>query len=97
MSIADLPYRTTIFGGTVDIGDIGVRAVGVLWLLTGTAFVALAIAIGAGVSWWFSAVLLSTAASATVCLVEWPQARAGLWANAVVAVITVVAQGVAAR
>jgi hypothetical protein len=33
-----VPYKTTIFGGGVDVGDTGIKIVGILWLLTALAF-----------------------------------------------------------
>ena len=33
-----IPYRTTVLGGTVDLGDTGIRAFGVLWLLAAGTF-----------------------------------------------------------
>ena len=32
VSTAEVPYRTTILGGMIDIGDTGARALGVVWL-----------------------------------------------------------------
>jgi hypothetical protein len=37
-SIEDMPYKTTLLSGFFDVGDVGIRIVGILWLLTGLAF-----------------------------------------------------------
>jgi hypothetical protein len=84
MAIADLPYRTTVFGGSVNIGAIGVRIMGVLWLFTGATFVLLAMAVLVDAAWWYGAFLMTAAVSTIACVVEWPQARAGVLANVVV-------------
>lgn len=40
-SFHELPYRTAIFGNTADVGSLGMRVIGVGWLLGGVALVAL--------------------------------------------------------
>ena len=35
----DFSYKTTIASGAIDVGDIGIRLVGIFWLLTAAAFV----------------------------------------------------------
>jgi hypothetical protein len=89
LSLADLPYRTTIFGGAVDLGAIGVRAMGLVWLLTGAAFVVVAGAVVVDAAWWYRAFLITAVVSTSVCVVEWPQARTGVLANAVVFAVAV--------
>ena len=84
MSLADLPYRTTVLGGRLDVGSIGVRAAGLLWLVTGATFVILALAVWTAASWWYQVLLGAVALSVAMCVVEWPHARAGIIANLVV-------------
>lgn len=82
MAAPEMPYGTTILAGTVDIGDSGVRAVGVVWLIAAVAFVLLGSALLAGVSvraWLFAILGLSLA----LCAVGWPDARIGVAINAV--------------
>jgi hypothetical protein len=82
VSTAEVPYRTTILGGVADLGDAGMRAVGVVWLVAALAFVLLAGAVLAGwnVKLWVFAML---ALSSVLCIVGWPEARVGLVVNAV--------------
>ena len=51
-SFPELPFRTSVFGGTLDVGLIGIRAVGVGWLLVAIAlgFAALGVLLRSG--WW---------------------------------------------
>jgi hypothetical protein len=37
-SIEDMPYKTTLLSGLLDVGEVGIRIVGILWLLAGLAF-----------------------------------------------------------
>jgi len=84
MTLAELPYRTTILAGRVDLGDAGIRVVGVLWLVAGVAFVAGAWAVLADSTWWQTIVTFAFGASLVLCLAGWPDARLGLLANAIV-------------
>ena len=34
---AEVPYRTTMLAGSVDLGAAGVRLLGIVWLLVGVA------------------------------------------------------------
>jgi hypothetical protein len=38
-----VPYRTTLLAGSIDVGVVGIRVVGVAWLLVAVAFAALAV------------------------------------------------------
>ena len=37
-SFEEMPYKTTLLSGLLDVGDVGIRIVGILWLLAGLAF-----------------------------------------------------------
>ena len=82
----EVPYRTTILAGTIDIGDSGVRIVGVFWLMAGLAFVLLGSALLAGMT--VRAYLFAMlGVSLTLCAVGWPDARIGVVVNVVVIAI----------
>jgi hypothetical protein len=81
MATPEMPYGTTILAGAIDIGDSGVRALGVVWLIAAVVFVLLGGALLAGVSvraWLFAIVGLSLA----LCVLGWPAARIGVAVNA---------------
>jgi hypothetical protein len=48
MQMPEMPYRTTILGGMMDVGDAGIRLMGVLWLSIGLAFAVVAGGVAAG-------------------------------------------------
>ena len=50
-TLAELPYKTTVFSGRVDVGDAGIRVMGVLWLLAALAFLVAAIAVATETGW----------------------------------------------
>ena len=82
LSHAEVPYRTTILGGVIDVGDTGVRALGVVWLVAALAFVLVAVACSqdAACAHGCSPLL---ALSLALCVIGWPDARIGLVVNVV--------------
>jgi hypothetical protein len=78
---ASVPYKTTILAGNVDVGDTGVRVLGVIWLALAIAFAVTAVAAFARFSWWPAAALLLSTISLLMCVIEWPQAQAGAALN----------------
>jgi hypothetical protein len=83
LSTDEMPYTTRILGGMLDVGDTGVRALGVVWLVVALAFVLLGGAVLQGLSvrgWLFATLALSVG----LCLAGWPEARIGVVLNALV-------------
>jgi hypothetical protein len=71
----DAPYSTLIFNGAIDVGDAGMRIVGVLWLAGAAAFIGAAVAIWRGRIGVVAAVALFSLA---VCAIGLPAAIVGL-------------------
>ena len=80
-TLAELPYKTTVFSGRLDVGDAGIRVIGVLWLLAALAFLVAAIAVATGMSWAGRFMLATVIESALLCVAGWPDARLGLALN----------------
>ena len=74
-----VPYKTTVLGGRVDLGDTGIRTIGLLWLAVATAFLCASIA-----TWWRPAAAASAMASLGLTFLELPQARLGTLINVVI-------------
>jgi hypothetical protein len=87
MSSPELPYSTLLLMGRVDVGDAGMRVVGMLWLVLAAAFIAL------GVTLWIrpalpaTTTLAVTAASLALSVAQWPAARIGVAVNALLLVL----------
>ena len=83
-SFEEMPYKTTLLSGLLDVGDVGIRIVGILWLLTGLAFGV----VGAGIitlqPWWFPLILYITIFSLIMCILGWPEARFGVLVNIII-------------
>lgn len=80
-SFEEMPYGTTLLAGRIDVGDIGIRVVGVLWLLTGIAFLVIAAGAAWRRPWWPSMALVVTLVSITMSLLGWPDSRIGVYLN----------------
>jgi hypothetical protein len=78
-----MPYHTSLFGGRLDVGDGGMRAVGILWLVAALAFVAVGIAAFFDQSWWVTAGLAAVMLSLMLCATEIRAARVGVVVNVV--------------
>ncbi len=91
-SFPELPFRTTIFAGGVDVGLAGIKAVGVGWLLVAIAFGCAALGVLARWGWWQLLVYGAIAASILLTAAAWPEARLGLLANAFIIVVILVGQ-----
>ena len=81
MSTPDMPYRTTILAGMIDMGDAGIRLIGILWFVIALAFVVVAAGVVAGWSMRM-AVFALLALSSAFCVIGGPEARIGLIVNA---------------
>jgi hypothetical protein len=77
----DMPYKTTILGKHIDVGDLGIRVVGLLWLIAALAFAFSAILVLTRISWWLPFTGAATAFSFLLCIAEWPDARIGAFVN----------------
>jgi hypothetical protein len=77
---SEVPYRTTLLGA--DIGQGGVRALGLAWLLVSVLFVVLGASVLRHEAWHYEAILTLVGVSVVLCLLGLPESRPGLLANA---------------
>ena len=78
---AQVPYRSTVLGGRVDLGDTGIRTVGVVWLGLALAYAAVATATALDRPGWPTWALVVTAVSTLLCILALPDTRVGLVVN----------------
>lgn len=81
MEVDTLKYTTRVLWGRVNVGRIGIRLLGVVWLLVMVAFIAAGIGLLVSAPWWLSLTLLATAVSAVLCLLGLPDTVFGLLIN----------------
>jgi chemotaxis protein MotB len=91
------PYKTTIFDGAVDVGSVGIRLVGALWLLTAVGFVAASIGAFARGPRWIGFAAGLCVVSLVLSTSEWPAARYGAVVDVVLLCLLVLSQRSRAR
>lgn len=87
-----VPYQTTILAGHVDVGDVGAKAIGVLWLLTAVAFGVVALEAVLRARWWPQSAVAVALFSVALCIVGWPEARIGVAINIAIVLAIVIGQ-----
>jgi hypothetical protein len=85
-----MPYKTTVLAGRLDLGDAGIRAVGVLWLLLAIGFLIAAIGAIGSRPWWMPAAFMAAGVSLALCLLQWPDSRIGVPVNLVILIALLV-------
>lgn len=79
----DMPHDTSLLSGTVDVGETGIRIVGVLWLLTGLVFLVAAAAAVLNASWWPTVTVVAAICSLPLSVAGWPESRLGVLVNVI--------------
>lgn len=80
--LEEMPYSTLIFGGRFDVGETGIRFVGLLWLAAALGYFATAGAIFFLSVWWMTALFGVTVFSLFLCIAGWPHSKIGLFIDA---------------
>jgi hypothetical protein len=77
--LAEMQYRTTLLAGALDVGDVGIRIVGVVWLVAAVGFWVAGAGALAGRAWWVPLALrvaaLSLAGLAPALRFHWLRPR----------------------
>ena len=73
-----VPYKTTVLGGTVNLGDAGIRVFGIVWLIAAAAFLVASAAAMTNQAWWTRALLVATTGSLVLCALALPEAWIGI-------------------
>jgi len=76
--VEGFPYRTTVLGGTLALGDTGAAIVGVAWLVLAIGFVVAALAVVRGATWALSLTTGLALASVVVCILALPETAFGI-------------------
>ncbi|MCP4167002.1 MAG: ABC transporter permease [Chloroflexi bacterium] len=83
----EFPYATTLLAGRIDVGDGGIRVVGLLWLLAAVGFVIAGYGLITLAPWWLALTAGVTLFSSVMCILGWPQAQFGLYINLLILVL----------
>lgn len=79
--LAELPYKTTLLDGAIDVGDAGIRVFGVVTAVVGVGFVVSAAAIVRDWRYWRPLLVVVTLCSLLVTALDWTVASMGVLAN----------------
>jgi len=77
----EMPYKTTLFGGFVNVGDAGIRVVGILWLVAALALAMCGIGVLARAPWWTPVTPTAALFSLLLSIAGWPESRIGVFVN----------------
>ena len=80
-TLKEMPYKTTVFADSVNVGDLGIRVMGILWLIAALAFAVSSIGVLARLPWWLPVTVIVAVFSFFLCIIGWPDARFGLFIN----------------
>jgi hypothetical protein len=83
-TLSEMPYKTTMLGGTVDVGSFWIRLIGILWLLAGLGFGITGVAAFRNSPVWPTIALVVTLSSLALTVLGWPEARIGLALNVII-------------
>ena len=86
-----VPYKTTVLGGHFDIGDAGIRLVGLLWVIAAVAFVTVSAGAVMQSPWWLEAAVPVALGSLALTILELPEARIGAVVNIILLAILLAA------
>ena len=78
---ATVPYKTTVLAGRLDVGNVGSRIMGLLWLFIAIDFGIVAWGAWSGYGWWPFGGLVTALGSLLLCLIAWPDAAIGAYVN----------------
>lgn len=83
-TLEEEPYKTTLICGTIEVGDVGIRIVGFLWLAVAVAFFAAALGSFMLQAWWRPLTFYLSIVSLILCILGLPGAKIGILANVVI-------------
>ncbi len=90
--VNEIPYKTTLLGGRWDIGDMGMRIFGLLWLIGTIGFVASAAGMALKTPWWQPVLLVTTLFSLVITILDWDAAKFGAITNIIILIALIVEQ-----
>jgi hypothetical protein len=82
--LKDAPFTTQILAGAFDIGNTGIRIVGIFWLATAISFIILGLLVITQPTNWTKPVLFTTVFSILLCIIGLPDSKIGLIANGLI-------------
>lgn len=86
--MADMPFKTTFFNDSLDLGIFGTRVYGWLWLLPTLGFILAGVGFFLHASWWQPLLIVASLSSLIITGVDWKNAFLGTLIDAILLVLT---------
>ena len=83
----DMPYKTTLIYGKVDVGDIGIRIMGIIWLLIAMVYFYSGWITYQQMDIWLIFTLITTVVSLFFCILAIPDTKIGIVINIILIVL----------
>jgi hypothetical protein len=80
---SEFPYTTTVLAHKIDLGVIGIRLVGLLWLVGAVLFLIAGYALWTLAPWWQGYTFWVTIFSLVLCTLGWPESQFGFYIDVV--------------
>ena len=77
----DMPYKTTIFYGKIDVSDVGIRILGIIWLLIALAYFYSGWITYQQFDFWLTYTLVVSVISLAFCIIAVPDSHIGIYIN----------------
>ena len=88
-SLDEAPYKTTLLNNKFDVGHMGIRVVGTLWLLAALAFFAAGALVLGRYQTWQTFALIVSLLSTVLCVLGLPESKIGIPINIVIFVLVI--------
>ena len=85
--VQGLPYKTTLLGGRLDLGEGGIRIFGACWMVPAVGFAAAAVMLVAGWESWRLVLVVTTLLSLALTGLDWSVAFAGFLVDVAILVL----------
>lgn len=85
--VAELPYKTTVAGGALELGAVGMKVFGALWLLVALGFVAAVGGLFLGQGWWRPLMVGTSLVSTAIIALDWALAFRGAYVNVAILIL----------
>ena len=89
-TLKEMPYKTTVLADSINVGDMGIRVVGIAWLIVALAFGVSGIGVLAQAPWWLPLTMILAVFSFFLCIIGWPDSRIGVFINMAIVVFLLV-------
>ena len=85
----DAPYKTSLLNGIINVGDSGIRLIGILWLIAAHLFFAIAIGVFTTSFWWQDLTFYAALFSLLLSIFGLPDSKIGILVNIAILVFLI--------